>query len=385
MRRLTVLVSVVVLVDTMLFAALTPLLGRFAAQLHLSSAEAGLLVAAYAAGALLGGLPGGLAAVRFGPRRALLTGLALMGAASVGFAWADSFGALALARIVQGAGSGFTWAASFSWLIASSPRERRGELIGTAMGAAVLGALLGPVLGTVAALVGRGPAFSAVALLDVGLAAVTMTIASHPPERASASALRRAARNGRFLGGLALLGLASVLSGALTVLAPLHLAASGWGPSAIGAVWLVGAALEAVQSPMIGRLSDRAGPLTPVRFGLLGGAAGSLLLVLALAPLPYALLVLLTSILYGILFTPSFALIADGAEEAGLAQGLGFGLMNAAWAIGAIVGPAGAGALSAAAGEHLPFALAGAACLLTLLWLYTTRAPLPALSRVERP
>ncbi len=58
MRRLVGLVSALVFVDTMLFAALTPLLGHFEHELHLSSATAGVLVAAYAAGALLGGLPG---------------------------------------------------------------------------------------------------------------------------------------------------------------------------------------------------------------------------------------------------------------------------------------------------------------------------------------
>ena len=59
MRRLLLLVSVLVCVDTMLYAALTPLLPHFADEFGLSKARAGVLVAAYAAGALVGGLPGG--------------------------------------------------------------------------------------------------------------------------------------------------------------------------------------------------------------------------------------------------------------------------------------------------------------------------------------
>src|SRR5947209_13336323 len=118
MRRLLTLVSLLVLVDTMLYAALTPLLGGFANEFHLSSAGAGVLVAAYAAGALVGGLPGGVAAAAIGPRRAVLVGLAMMAIASVGFAWADTFWSLAAARFVQGAGSAFTWAGAFAWLIA---------------------------------------------------------------------------------------------------------------------------------------------------------------------------------------------------------------------------------------------------------------------------
>src|SRR3954454_24341346 len=159
------LVSALVFVVTMLYAALTPLRGRLEHDLHLSSATAGLLVAAYAAGALVGGLPGGVAAARMGPRRAVLTGLALMAAASLGFAFSNSLAALSVTRFLQGLGSAFTWAGAFSWLIAAAPRERRGTLIGTAMGAAVFGALFGPVVGALAAETGRAAVFCGVSVL----------------------------------------------------------------------------------------------------------------------------------------------------------------------------------------------------------------------------
>lgn len=369
MRRLLSLVCALVLVDTMLYAALTPLLGRFAQQLHLSSATAGVLVAVYAAGALVGGLPGGVAAARLGPRRAVLVGLALMCVASLGFAWSDTFWSLAAARFVQGAGSAFTWAGAFAWLLAAAPRERRGELIGTAMGAAVFGALFGPVVGALAAAVGRAAVFSAVAGLALALAALTMVIESRPPEVPSAAALRRAAASRTFRGGLGLLAFASLLSGVLAVLTPLHLAAAGWGPTAIGAVWLVGAAIEAGESRLIGRLSDRHGALVPVRWALLAGAVTSLGLTLAVGPPAYAALVVLASIAYGVLFTPAFALIADGADRARLAQGMAFGMMNAAWALGAMAGPAAGGAIAGAVGERTPFILVAIACALLLIGL----------------
>ncbi|HKI93446.1 MAG TPA: MFS transporter, partial [Gaiellaceae bacterium] len=113
MRRLLPLVAVVVLVDTMLYAALTPLLPHFSASLGLSKSRAGVLVGAYAAGALVGGLPGGFAAARLGSRRAVLVGLTLMGIASLGFAFASGFWPLFVARFVQGCGSAFSWAGVF--------------------------------------------------------------------------------------------------------------------------------------------------------------------------------------------------------------------------------------------------------------------------------
>jgi len=36
-----------------------------------------------------------------------------MGVSSLGFAFADSFGALLAARFLQGCGSGFTWAGAY--------------------------------------------------------------------------------------------------------------------------------------------------------------------------------------------------------------------------------------------------------------------------------
>jgi len=366
MRRLMLLVCTLVWVDTMLYAALTPLLPRFADHLHLSKAGAGVLVAAYAAGALVGGLPGGAAAARLGARRAVLVGLTLMGISSLGFAFAHGFTPLLAARFLQGCASGFTWAGAFAWLLAAAPRERRGQLIGTALGAAVFGALFGPVVGAVAALVGRAAVFTALAGLAVVLAVWTLQIESIPPDRPSLSAMARALRNRRFVGGLALMALPSLLWGVLSTLAPLQLAAVGWGAVAIGGVWLVGAALETALSPLAGRMIDRRGILVPVQASLAASAVLSVGLALTPRPLVYVPLLILAGGAYGVLFTPAFALIAEGAEQSGLAQGMAFGLMNAAWALGALIGPAAGGAVAAATGDVVPFLVSAGFCAIAL-------------------
>jgi MFS family permease len=362
MRRLLLLVCALVWVDTLLYSALTPLLPHFVHQFHLSKAGAGVLVAAYAAGALVGGLPGGAAAARLGARRAVLVGLTLMGLASLGFAFAHGFWPLAAARFVQGVGSGFTWAGAFAWLLAAAPGERRGELIGTAMGAAVFGALLGPVVGAAAALLGRDVVFTALAGLAVVFAVWTLRIEPIPPDRPSLAAMRRALRDPLFVGGLALMALPSFLFGVLSTLAPLHLSAAGWGAAAIGAVWLVGAALETAVSPIAGRVLDRRGVLLPIQLALTAAVPISVGLALGPRPLAYVPLIVLAGGAYGALFTPAFALIAEGAERSGLPQGMAFGLMNAAWAMGALIGPAAGGAVAAASGDVVPFLVSAAFC-----------------------
>jgi MFS family permease len=367
MRRLLLLVAVLVCVDTMLYAALTPLLGEFAREFGLSKSVAGALVAAFPAGTLIGALPAGFVAVRVGCRHAVLAGLAMMAAASLAFGFANDFGTLFAGRLLQGVASSFTWAGALAWLLASAPREHRGELLGWAMAAAVFGALFGPVIGIAAALTGRVTAFSALALLTALLALWALRLAPPPPPKSAPARLTRAFVNARFAGGLALLVIASLLAGVISVLGPLHLAANGWSAAAIGAVWLAAAALEASAAPLVGRLSDARGVLWPIRATLLVALAASLALAFAGAGAGYALLLAVASVAFGALFVPAFTLIADGADQVGLPQGLAFGLMNAFWAIGAAIGPAAAGAIALATDDRLPLVLAAVVCSGTLI------------------
>src|SRR3954467_15309534 len=116
MRKLLLLVSAVVLVDTSFYAAITPLLPDLTEEFELSKAGAGVLAAAYPIGTFVGGLPGGWMAARVGVRPTVLLGLALMVIASVAFAFADNVVMLDLARFVQGVGGAASWAGAMGWL-----------------------------------------------------------------------------------------------------------------------------------------------------------------------------------------------------------------------------------------------------------------------------
>jgi MFS family permease len=367
MRRLVMLVSAVVLVDTVLYAALAPLLPRYADELGLSKSTAGLLVAAYGTGVLLGAVPAGIAAARFGPRRTVLVGLTIVAAASIGFGFAPSGVALGLARLLQGFGSSLSWAGGLAWLVAGTPRERRGEMLGTALGAAIFGALFGPMLGAFADVAGPEVAFSGFAAVCLALAAVALRSPPTPGEPVEVRRLRAVTTEPRLAGGLYLMALPALLFGVLIVLVPLRLDGLGWGAIAIGGLFVAGAAFEAVLAPLLGRLSDRRGRLLPVRVALVSSAAVSLALAWAGRAALIAALVIAASLAYGAFYAPSMALISDGAERASIAQGLAFGVMNACWAIGNAAGPAVGGALADVAGDAVPFVLLAVICLVTLV------------------
>jgi len=92
----------------------------------------------------------------------------------------------------------------------------------------------------------------------------------------------------------------------------------------------------------------------------------SLALAAASGPWLVATLLLVASVVYGAFFTPGMALVSDTAEQNGIAQGLVFGVMNGAWAIGNVIGPAAGGALAESAGDALTYLLLAALCLATL-------------------
>lgn len=367
MRRLVILVSSIVLVDAMLFGALAPLVPGYAEEFGFGKAGAGLLVGAFGAGALAGGIPGGLAAARFGPRRAVVVGLVLLALASFAFALAAGPWTLGLARVVQGFSSTMTWAGALAWLTVEAPRSRRGELLGFVFGAAVFGAIVGPVFGAAADAVSIRGTFTAVGVIALALAAWAASRPDAAREARTPGGTARALRDPRFLGGLWLNTLPALLFGLLVVLVPLRLDSGGYGALAIGLVFFAAGLLEAVVNPLLGRLSDRRGRLLPIRAALAASVGVAVAFAFVRDPVIVMLLTGLAAVSFGGFYTPGMALVSDRAETVGLAQGLGFGIMNTAWALGNMTGPVAGGALAAAGGDGLPYALAATLCAFTLL------------------
>ena len=384
MRRLVAFACLVVFVDTMFYAAITPILPQLSDEFDLSKTGAGILAAAYPVGTFVGALPGGWMAARVGVKPTVLLGLSMLVGSSLAFAFGDSIVVLDIARFVQGLGGAASWAGALAWLIGAAPRERRGELIGTALAAAVAGALFGPVLGALADAVGQEAVFGAVAV--VGVAMITWAArmpAAQPdvvtPLRSAIAALGQR----RVAAGMWLTTLPGLFFGTVAVLAPLRLDELGAGSAAIAAAFLIGAAFEAVAAPVIGRLSDRRGRLIPCIMGVIGGGVSMLVLPWPESAWVLAVLIVLASPAIGILYTPAMAMLSEGAEEFGIAQGYAFALTNLAWGIGQGVGEAGSGRLADGVGDRVPYLiLAGvaAATLVVLLRQLTRRAPERALA-----
>ena len=368
MRRLLSLTAVVVLVDTMFYAAIAPLLPHYASDLGLSTAAAGLLSASYAAGTLVGSFPAGWFAARYGPKRATITGLVLLSVSGLFFGFGKHIAVLDAARFLQGVGGAFSWTGVLSWLVAESS-EGRGKLIGSAIASAIIGVILGPALGGVAVALSPEVVFSGVALLGLGLCWWASTIAGPPPAERHGSLNRGLVFKPSVLIAICLVLLPSQYAGVLEVLVPLRLDDLGASGPLIGAAFVVAGIGEAITTRFMGGFSDRRGRMLPISVGLLTSAVTAVLLPLPDSVGLLAVALFLAVIGTGILWAPATALLSESADREGLDQGYAFALVNLAWATGQILGGAGGSGAAQLAGDALPYLICSVFFLIALLIL----------------
>jgi MFS family permease len=369
-RRLLFLTCAIVLVDTVFYAVLVPLIPYYSGEFGLSKTMVGVLNGSFGVGVLVGSAPAGYLASRIGVKHTALYGLALLAVTSLAFGLAGKAWLLVMLRFGEGFGSALSWVAAFTWIVALAPEERRGQMIGTLISAAVVGALIGPALGGTAEYVGVVPVFTAVAILGTLVAVWTFFTPAPVPEGTPPNLqVLGAVFRPRLASGVWLIALSPLLFSVLAVLGPLQFDQLGWGPAAIGVVFLAGAAVEAIVHPLVGRWSDKSGYRPPVFTGI----AVSLVLLLALpwagGVWPLALLVVLAAAFFNFSLTPGAALFTGGAEKAGIGQALGFGVTNFAWASGYAVGAPLGGFLADARGDAFSYVSLAIVCLLTLFML----------------
>ena len=91
-------------------------------------------------------------------------------------------------------------------------------------------------------------------------------------------------------------------------------------------------------------------------------------------------LVVISSPLIGTLWAPSMAMLSDGAEAVGIAQGFAFALSNLGWSIGQTTGSAASARIADLTSDAVPYLLLSGVCLATFLVLARARRTSPILT-----
>jgi MFS family permease len=334
----------------------------------MTTTEIGILVAAYPAGVLVAALPSIALVNARGVRTTTIAGLGTLVAATLGFAWSRSPLLLDAARLVQGVGGAVAWAGALAWLTSQADPARRGSAIGGAVSAALIGMVLGPAIGAAASRFGRGAIFSLMAVVMVALALSTPASPEEPVARRDwMRAVMQLFRSTSANLGNGLLLVIGIVNGTVASLVPLLVTHRQGTAVTIAVILMATYLISSVLNASIGRLSDRFGRLLPTVAGL---ALSSVIIpflpqIGSLALLAIATIV--ASSLVSGLWTPTAAMVTDGADPGPSGQSVAVATMNAAWAAGITAGAIIVSRLADAFGFNLPFVLVGGVCFLAAL------------------
>jgi MFS transporter, DHA1 family, solute carrier family 18 (vesicular amine transporter), member 1/2 len=347
MRRSAVLAvaSIALATDMFVYGVAIPVLPMIAAEHGASSATVGILFACYAGALLLATPVVGVLVDRVGPRTPMLVGLLALGAATLLFAWADSFPALVAARVLQGGAAAVSWVAGFALVAAVYPAAERGRPMGIVLSATGIGILLGPLVGGVLAeQVGpAAPFYLAAALAALDGVARLVWIRDVPHVRREPSAeVYRSPR------APLLIGLTATGAGLLAFLEPIVPleASSQYGASTqqIGFLFSGAVLLGALAAPVSGALADRLPRPALAGGGALLAAAGLAVVAAADSLWGIAVGVALTATGAQGVLAPTLVLISELAEsQRPAAYGAAYAMYSLAYTAGLMVAPLAAG------------------------------------------
>jgi multidrug resistance protein len=369
------------LVDTLLYGAVVPVLPLYARDLGASPTLVGVLFGAYAAGLLAATPVLGAISDRVGRRRPLLAGSFGLAGATVLFAVADSVELLLAGRFVQGVAAAAVWTAGFALIADLVPATSVAKAMGGAMASTSAGLMLGPPIGGLLLEAGGVHApFLATAALAATSGLLMAVLVVDRGGTTSPAPLRQLLRSRVLLTTAACVALASAALSMLEPVLPLDLADRlGAGAAGIGLVFGIATLAHGVASPAAGAVADRR-PAMPVMAGGLIAMGVVVPLVAVAGSLPGTTVVLAGfAIAYSFVVVPALAALAPLAGAVNRLGSVGYATVyaafNLAYGAGMVLGPLAAGAATSAIGLRPALAAAGAvlccAGLLLLLGHYS--------------
>jgi MFS transporter, YNFM family, putative membrane transport protein len=366
--------------------AIVPVMPVYAHRLGLSGFQQGMVLGATGLACLAVSVPAGTLSDRLGARRITLAAGMLMALAMLAQALAGGFGALLAARLAFGTGYGMVWTAGLCWLVDAGGGP---SALGGSIASAGVGGVAGPAasgtltqhLGLAVPLLAGAAGF---AVITAGLAAFRGRPIPAAARPATGGSLRAAARDRRVVGAAAAVVTAGLTTGVCALLVPARLHAAGASSGRIGLVFAAAGILFAAGSALTAAAGRRAVNLPVICAGLLAVTAAMSLGVLSTAPSAIIVMLCAATAARSVLWTVSYPLATEAAEQGGTGLGAAVGLLNGIWAATAVLGPLAAGLAAEHLGPRAAFGLTELGCAAALAvtaavaWrirLFARRAP----------
>lgn len=361
------------------FGIVAPDIPAFARHFGVSTTAAASVVSAFALMRIIGALPAGRLADRFGQPAVMAAGIAIVAASSIVAGFSGSFTELIILRGAGGLGSAMFGVSGQTLLLVSVPSAQRGRASGLFAGGFLIGGISGPAVGGVIAAWSERAPFIIYGLMLIVPAVIAGAVLhdrsrqrpeAAPGWRSAAAEIAGALRDRAYVAaafanladGFGTIGVRAAIV-PLFVRDVLHRSAIWTG---IG--FLVVAAINAATLLPAGRLADRLGRRPVVVSGCLVSAAGLALLALLPGPGGYLTGLAILGLGSGFLDVGPAAMLGDILGDQG---GTVVATYQMAGDVGAVTGPVTAGYLVDAASYGIAFGVtAGVLGLAAVLGLF---------------
>jgi DHA1 family solute carrier family 18 vesicular amine transporter 1/2 len=340
------LVTCATFTDIVAYSIAVPVLPDLSRRLGATPTMIGLLFGSFGVTLLAVSVPMGAVSDRVGRRLPLVAGMIALAAASALFAAARSLPWLFAARMVQGAADGVTWVVGFALIADLYGPDDRGRVMGYVMSGTSVALLVGPSIGGwLYSIGGIALPFEFVAVVSLLCAAGFALIRFAPAVQGPTSLAAPSAWSVMQTPTVAVCAAyVVVLAATLAMLEPVlplfFNRRLGLSPPQIGMLFATAAGAWIVMPMIYGPLVGRWGSRRLLRLGLILTAVWLPMLALAVGIKSALTLMVIEWMIVPLAVTPSLAYMAEVTSIGGAdAYGVGFGVYNAAWAIGLLVGP----------------------------------------------
>ena len=371
-KKALFVVALAIFTDMFIHGMIVPILPIYAGSLGISQTALGFLFGSYALALLITTPIFGMISDKLGRRGPMLWGILGLAAATLLFAFANTFWFLLLARILQGCAAAITWTAGLALLADFYPSEERGQAMGIALSGQAMGILVGPSLGGWLYQIGgyTFPFFVAagMAVLDGLLRLLLLKEESHRGKQTEQQPFELL-RNQQFLLIVGAVMIGAAVPSALQPTLPARFEEVFHAtPLVIGLLFAVPTIAYAVIAPLIGRLSTKLGH---ARMTVLGFIITALAMAFVTLPSNIYLEIAALSLIgigMGMILAPSLPRMADLAQEKENASyGFTFAIYNTAYSVGMMMGPVLSGLLSENFGLQWAYVILAGAIVLYMM------------------
>jgi predicted MFS family arabinose efflux permease len=360
-------------VELTLFAIL-PIVPLYVDSLGLSKLQAGAVLSAAPFAVVIASIPFGMVSDRIGSRRVTLAAAVITVGSSLLQAFAGSFEAVLLARLLFGLGSAVAWTSALSWLSDVSTEESRASTVGATVTAAGAGSLVGPALaGFTAQHFSVETAFLVIAGLTAVATVGLMLVEEGIPHAIDATSLRTMAavvvHSRLILGALLMMFVAGFVDGVVNLLAPLELSADGLSSGPIGLVFSVAAAIFIGVSAAVSRRGGWASSPRAAGAACLIQAVTLVPVLISVAAAPVIFMVLARGPASAVVYTVAMPVAIIAARRHGVGTATVAGVVGTFWGFASMIGSPIAGLIADATGDAAAYGLSAVLLAVAGVWL----------------